>query len=146
MSFQFSLQSVLKVRQSERNELRQAVSLLERDHAAAVQASESLHATRDKVLEELRNLNDAEALSPEQIATRQRYCEQLGRELLQLQATIRLAKRKWDLGLKELIAVDQSVKSLERLAERQRSEYLRSSLKAERLEFDDSLRSHRRVA
>ena len=146
MSFQFSLQSVLKTRQSERDELRQAVAILERDHAKVVEQGESLLALRDEVLRELRCMNDGEAWKSDHVASRHRYCEHLGREILQVNAAISLAKKRWNNGLKELIAVDQSVKALERLADRQRAAYRQSSLKQERLDFDDSLRLQRRIA
>jgi len=146
MSFQFSLQSVLKTRQSERDELRQAVAILERDHAKVVEQGESLLALRDEVLRELRCMNEGDAWKSDHVASRHRYCEHLGREILQVNAAISVAKKRWNIGLKELIAVDQSVKALERLADRQRAAYRQSSLKQERLEFDDSLRLQRRIA
>lgn len=146
MSFQFSLQSVLKTRQTERDELRQAVAMLERNHSSAVQQAESIQELWDGVVQELRLLQGEAELPSEQVVTRQRYSEQLGRELLQAQAVVAVAKRKWTNALKDLVAVDQTVKALEKLADRQRASYHQTTLKQERLEFEDSFRRHRRVA
>lgn len=69
-------------------------------------------------------MNDDPALfSTDQIIAGQRYVEQLGQALSSAEAEVQRSALEVDVGLRRLLEVDQSVRSLEKLAERQLAEF-----------------------
>jgi flagellar export protein FliJ len=146
MVFQFRLQAVLRVRQHERETQRQAVAAARACEAEQTAARDLLVDERADVIRELRQINDGEGWTIGQVIDRRRHAEQLGQLLSQAGLTIVAARSRVASSLQHLIAADQSVKVLERLAERQRIEFQQSQARSEAREFDDILNSNRRAA
>jgi len=123
MSFHFRLQTVLKVRQRERDVQQQLVAKARTVHAKCIADRNLLASHRETVIGELRSLNEQEAWSLDQVLHRQRHAEQLGHALAIAEATVVDASFQLESGIERLVIADQSVRALERLAERQFAEY-----------------------
>lgn len=117
MSVPFRFDTVLKIRETERDASRQAF--------AKEQAREStLRVERDCIADErLRALNERRALqatdawTAEKVLTRQQHAEQLSRELACAETALSEATAQLTLRRQELLEADVAVKGLEKLSQ-----------------------------
>ncbi len=137
MSFQFRLQSVLKLRQHERDVQRQLFAAASDLRTAKIAERNWLMEDRIAVLNELRSMNDDHSWPVAQVVHRQRHAEQLLRELAIAEADVVEADAQLEICLNRLILADRAVRGLERLEERQLADYQITQARIESQEFDD---------
>jgi len=123
MAFHFRLQTVLKVRQRERDLQQQSVARARACHAKCVADRELIASDRTIVMDELRRFNEGETWTLDQVLHRQRHAEQLGQALELAEVTVVESSSQLQNSLERLVIANQSVQALERLAERQFAEY-----------------------
>jgi flagellar export protein FliJ len=145
MTFQFRLESVLKLRQHERERQRQSVTLARQRHAEFTAKRDDITQARLAVIKELRQMNRDDVWAVEQIHLRQNHVEILNQDLLDAESDVVRAESDLAECLKRLISADQAASALERLAELQRAEFLKNDARIEARNFDDLVRPDRRV-
>ena len=146
MTFHFRLESVLKLRQHERERERQIVAQARRRHGEVTSKKEAIAQARFEVISELRQMKLDDIWVVDQIQSRQCHIEILNQELRRAEADIASAELLLAECLKRLISADQAACSLERLAELQRTEFHRIEAKNEARSIDDLAKPDRRVA
>ena len=146
MMFQFRLESVLKLRQLERERERQTVARARCRHAEATEKKEALGQARLEVVSELRRMNLGEVWFIDQIQSRQSHIEILDQELLKADAEVARMELHLAECLKRLISADQAACALERLAELQRAEFHKNEARIEARNVEDLVRPDQRVA
>jgi flagellar biosynthesis chaperone FliJ len=143
MPVPFRFDTVLRIRETERDAKRQAFAVgqarettlrTERDRIA----DERLHA-----LDELRTLQATDGWTVEQAMTRQQHAQHLARELATAEAALSeaIAQSAWQR--QELLEADTAVKALEKLADRHRSGQTNAELVQDERDRDDIRRSGR---
>ena len=93
---------------------------------------------RDRLQEEIRSMNnDADEFSTEQVIVGQRYAEHLMQVKAIADAAVEQSAILIDQVLKQLLAAEQAVRALEKLAERQLSEFTARQAAAQWRDLDD---------
>ena len=146
MPFQFRLESVLKLRQHQREQERQSVVLSRERHAEFAAKSDAIRQKRLAVINELRQMTQDDVWVVDQVHLRQNHLEILNQDLLNAEADIARAESHLAECLNRLIAADQAACALERLAELQRAEFSRKQARIEVRNFEELARPDRRVA
>ena len=146
MPFQFRLESVLKLRQLERERQRQSVTFARLRHAEFAAKRDAITEARLAVIDELRQMNRDDAWIVDQVHLRQNHIEILNRDLLNAETDVARAESNLAECLKRLIAADQAACVLERLAELQRAEFHKNEARIEARNFEDLARPDQRVA
>ncbi len=146
MTFRFRFESVLKLRQHERERERQTVAQARRSHAEVIAKKDAIVQKRMTTISELRQMSVGDIWIVDQIQSRQAHIEILNQELFHVEVDLAKAESHLAKCLKHLIAADQAVCSLERLAEHQRTEFDRTEAKIEARFLDDIASPNRRVA
>ena len=144
MAFQFRLQSVLKVRQQDRDLQRQTVMTARRVVADAFSKRDQLAKARDAVINDIRSLNAGEEWDQQKIAQARRYADDLAFAISEAEADIAMATSKLDASIRGLVLADQAAQSLERLAESQIAEFRGRQRKLEEQELQDVTNAQRR--
>ena len=143
MSVPFRFDTVLKIRETERDVKRQAF-MLGQDREATLRsdrdriADERLHA-----LDELRTLQATSGWTAEQALARQQHAKQLARELAIAEAALSEAIAQLALQRLELVEADTAVKALEKLADRHHSDQTKAEHAQDERDRDDIRRSGR---
>lgn len=143
MPVPFRFDTVLRVREAERDRCRTAlVEELQRE-AMLVAERDRVVAERDKVFDELRKARLQDGHSADQERMRREYADKLAAAILQVETALSdttvLLKQRRD----ELAEVDASVKSLEKLAGRHSSQQLRMEQSNSERDLGDAWRSGR---
>ncbi len=146
MMFQFRLESVLKLRQYERERQRQSVVLARERHAEFAAKRDAISQSRLAVIKELRQMNRDDVWVVDQVNLRQNHIEILNQGLLNAEADVVRAESQLAECLKRLISADQAACALERLAELQRTEFHKNEARIEARNLEDIARPDRRVA
>lgn len=143
MSVPFRFDTVLKIRESERDVKRQAFAL-------GQSRETTLRADRDRIADErLQSLNDLRTLqatgswTAEQAVSRQHRAKHLGRELAIAEAALSEAIAQSALLRLELLEADTAVKALEKLADRHHSNQTKAEHAQDERDRDDTRRSGR---
>ena len=143
MSVPFRFDTVLKIRETERDVKRQAF-MLGQDRETTLRsdrdriADERLHA-----LDELRTLQATSGWTAEQALARQQHAKQLARELAIAEAALSEAIAQLALQRLELVEADTAVKALEKLAGRHHSDQTKAEHAQDERDRDDIRRSGR---
>ena len=143
MSVPFRFDTVLKIRETERDVKRQAF-MLGQDRETTLRsdrdriADERLHA-----LDELRTLQATSGWTAEQALARQQHAKQLARELAIAEAALSEAIAQLALQRLELVEADTAVKALEKLADRHHSDQTKAEHAQDERDRDDIRRSGR---
>ncbi|MEK6261092.1 MAG: hypothetical protein AABP62_21040 [Planctomycetota bacterium] len=143
MSVPFRFDTVLKIRETERDvkrqdfalgQVREATLRAERDRIA----DERLHA-----LDELRTLQGGQGWTAEQALARQQHARHLARELAIAEAALSEVIAQSALQRLELLEADTAVKALEKLADRHHSDQTKAEHVQGERDRDDIRRSGR---
>ena len=133
MRFRFRLNSVLALRQRERDIKQQLVARARADLAKLISDRDRLSDARRAVMDSLRILNGDSRWDVDQVIHRQRHATQLGTELNLAEAAIIDGRADLQTCLMQLVAVNQAVAALEKLAERRFAEHQESLAKSARV-------------
>ena len=125
MSVPFRFDTVLRVREAERDRCQQGLALEQQREAVLAAERDRLSAERSAVLDELRQSQQGEGLSADQEMARRQYADHLATEIARAvtalnEATSSVAQRR-----NELLEVDTAVKALENLAGRHTADQTR---------------------
>ena len=146
MLFQFRLESVLKLRQREREHERQSAAFARKRHAEFIARRDTIVQKRLSVISELRQMTCAEVWVSDHVQRRQSHIEILNQDLLRAEVDVAIAETQLAECLKRLISADQAARALERLAELQSAEFRRKEDGIELRRFEDLAKPDRRVA
>ena len=126
MAIPFRFETVLRVRQAERDRYHLAL-VQEQQRAVEIQAECNRVSTeRLAMLAELRAMHDSGDWPADRALARQQHAEHLATELTRLDAVLRDATASLTRCRCELLEADTSVKALEKLAGRHESDQRRS--------------------
>ena len=145
MTLIFRLECILRMRLQERSIQQQAVASASGDVADQRASRDRIAERRGAVIQEIRVLNDGLQWKVDQVAPHHCQIEQLARELLGAEAQISAAEATLRHAMKQLLLADQSVRALEKLAERQMRIHGKRRSAIEAHETDDALNTIRRV-
>ena len=124
--FQFTLQSLLRIRHQERDVHRQSTADVQVTHDRYVAERDELIYARNQVLNELRRMNQGQTLDTTLVLQRHQHAQQLGLAISLANTTVSRAAAALEESIGRLIVADQSVRALEKLKDRKHSEYQRS--------------------
>ena len=118
MSVPFRFDTVLRIRETERDGKRLALALGQAREATLRADRDRIAEERRHALDELRTLQAASGWTAEQALTRQQHAQHLARELAIAEAALSEAIGQSALQHLELLEADTAVKALEKLADR----------------------------
>ncbi|HEY2251788.1 MAG TPA: hypothetical protein VGH74_12035 [Planctomycetaceae bacterium] len=145
--FAFKLDPLLKLRTSQRDQCRQLLAdVLRRDDELVHSRSETEKDRRIQI-DELRELGSAGAgVNVDASVSRRSYAGRLTGHIGTIEAERLALSRQIDLCRQALIRADQAVKSLEKLAERQRSDFVFTQQSVEARELEQTWQAVRAQA
>lgn len=137
--FAFKLDPLLKLRANHRDICRQLLSdVLRRDDELLRQRSEAENDRRTQI-DELRSMGGGGGgVNVDASVSRRSYAGHLSGNIGQIEAERNALRRQIDLCRQALIRADQAVKALEKLAEKQRSEFVLVQESAESRELEQT--------
>lgn len=141
MAVPFRFDTVLRVREAERDRCR-VVLVQEQQHEAALNAERQRVSTeREQALDDLRQIQERGECSAEQSLTRRQHAERLAHELDRIVFKLEDAAASVSRCRSELLEADTAVKGLEKLAGRQASDELRAEQSAAERDREDNWRA-----
>ena len=143
MSVPFRFDTVLKIRETERDVKRQAFALGQAREATLRAERDRIADERLHTLDDLRTLQAANGWTAEQALTRQHHAKHLARELAIAEAALSEAIAQSALQRLELLEADSAVKALEKLADRHHSDQTKAELAQNERDRDDMRRPGR---
>ena len=143
MSVPFRFDTVLKIRETERDVKRQAFALGQAREMTHRADRDRIADERLRVLDELRTLQATSGWTAEQALARQQHAKQLARELAIAEAALSEAIAQLALQRLELVEADTAVKALEKLADRHHSDQTKAEHAQDERDRDDIRRSGR---
>ena len=143
MSVPFRFDTVLRIRETEREVKRQALALGQAREATLRAVRDRIADERLHALDDLRTLQASAGWNAEQAVARQHHAERLARELATADASLNEAAAQSALQRQELLEADTAVKSLEKLADRHRSDQTKADHAQDERDRDDIRRSGR---
>ena len=136
--FAFKLEPLLKLRTNQRDQCQQLLAdVLRRDEALVHQRSQTENDRRVQI-DELRSLGGGGGVNIGASASRRVYAGHLSGNIGHIEAERNSLSRQIDLCRQALIRADQAVKSLEKLAERQRTEFVFTQQSVESRELEQT--------
>ncbi len=143
MSVPFRFDTVLKIRETQREVCLQSFAA-EQARVTALQAGRDLIADeRLRALDELRTLQASATWTAARAITHQQHLEQLALRLTQADAALQELLAQVTLRRQELLEADVAVKALDKLAERHHSDQSRLTQANEERDRDDIRRTGR---
>lgn len=138
----FRFDTVLRIRESERDICRMALAEAQRSEAELLAEHQRTSSERTDVLDELRTMHQGVAWAPDRVASRQQYAERLAAKLKGIECEMAVVAELLTHRRSALMEADTAVKALEKLAGRQLADQQRTDQAAAERDRDD----HRRVA
>lgn len=138
----FRFDTVLRIRESERDLCRMALAEAQRSEAELLAAHQRASTERTDTLDELRATHEGEAWSAERVASRQQYAERLAAKLKGIECELAVVAELLTVRRNALMEADTAVKALEKLSGRHAADEQRAEQAAAERERDD----HRRAA
>lgn len=143
MSVPFRFDTVLKIRETERDVKRQAFALGQARETTLRAERDRIADERLRALDDLRTLQAANGWSAEQALTRQQHAKHLARELAIAEAALSEVIAQSALQRLELLEANSAVKALEKLADRHHSDQTKAEHAQDERDRDDIRRSGR---
>ena len=143
MSVPFRFDTVLKIRETERDVKRQAFMLGQDRETTLLSDRDRIADERLHALDELRTLQATSGWTAEQALARQQHAKQLARELAIAEAALSEAIAQLALQRLELVEADTAVKALEKLADRHHSDQTKAGHTQDERDRDDIRRAGR---
>lgn len=143
MPVPFRFDTVLRLRETERDVKGQALALGQAREATLRAERDRLAEERLHALDELRTLQATDGWTAEQALARRQQAQHLARELALAEAALSEAFGQSALQRLELLEADTAVKALEKLAERHHSDQTKAEHVQDERDRDDIRRSGR---
>lgn len=143
MSVPFRFDTVLRIRETERDVKRQAFALGQAREATLRAERDRIADERLHALDELRTLQGGTGWTAEQALARQQHARHQARELAIAEAALSEVIAQSALQRLELLEADTAVKALEKLAERHHSDQTKAEHVQDERDRDDIRRSGR---
>lgn len=137
MSVPFRFDTVLRIREVERDLKRQALAQGQSQEAKCRRERDRIAAEREQTLNDLRTLQTTDGWKAAQAVARQRHAEQLGIELAAAEASLTEAVEQLTRHRQELVEADTAVKALEKLAGRHHADQSRLEQSQEQQSCDE---------
>jgi flagellar protein FliJ len=136
--FAFKLDPLLKLRTNQRDTCQQLLAdVLRRDDELVHRRSETEKDRRTQI-DELRSLGGGGGVNVDASVSRRSYAGQLSGSIGHIEAERSTLRRQIELCRQALIRADQAVKSLEKLAEQQRTEFVFTQQRVESRELEQT--------
>jgi flagellar FliJ protein len=137
----FRLDTVLRIRETERDVCRLALAEAQRSEAELLASHQRTSSERTEALDELRTMHEGEAWSADRVASRQQYAERLAAKLKGIECEMAVIGELLTHRRNALLEADTAVKALEKLAGRHVAEEQRAEQASEERERDDQRRA-----
>ena len=141
MAVPFRFDTVLRVREAERDRCRTALAHEQRREAGLLAERSQSSSERLTILDELRVMLDGGDWPADQALTRQQHAEHLAAELSRIEVTLTGVAAVLARCRSELLEADTSVKALEKLAGRHEADQRRAEQTRDERDRDDSWRA-----
>ncbi len=135
--FQFRLESVLKVRESRRDLCRQVLGQVLHEQQKLENQKKRIEAERQSQLDELKSIAQEGQFDVDAMSNRRYYAGQLSSQILEIEHQKAFVSQQIKLCRQALTKADQEVKVIEKLKEKQLSEYTTAQLKKETQELEE---------
>ncbi len=143
MPVPFRFDTVLRLRETERDVKRQALALGQAREAMLRAERDRIEEERLLALDDLRMLQATHGWTAEQALARQHHAKQLARELAIAEVALSEALAQLALQRLELLEADTAVKALEKLADRHHSDQMKAGHAQDERDRDDIRRTGR---
>jgi len=143
MAVPFRFDTVLRVREAERDRCRQALGLEQQREAELIAERERFTTERLAVLDALRLAHQGHGLTADQELARRQYAEHLAAEVRRVSGALDETCKMIALRRTEVLEADTAVKALEKLAGRHVSEQQRLEQASSERDRDDIRRTGR---
>ena|SRR5579871_2913659 len=143
MPVPFRFDTVLRVREAERDRSRQALVLEQLRQASLIDERNRVTADRLEVLDALRLAHQGNGLPADQELARRQYADYLATEIERLTTALYEVRGAIALRRNELLEADTAVKALEKLAGRHAADQQQIEFKNAERERDDTWRPGR---
>jgi flagellar biosynthesis chaperone FliJ len=136
--FIFTLRPLLEFRRHRRDACRQLLAQVLADEASLLAEKQTVLASRQRQFDEIRDLSRSGPVAVERAVARRYHSGQLLGLVRALDERRRIVGQQLQLCRDALVKADQEVKVLERLQERQRSEYDYRAERVSQFEREDA--------
>jgi flagellar export protein FliJ len=138
-AFHFPLESLLKLRRSERDQRCQLLAQALQQDSQLVITRRETEAVRMTQIDELRCLEEGgQDVNIDASASRRSYAGRLSGDLTEIDSRRAALAEQIDLCRSEMLRADQAVKSLEKLAEQQRAGFFYQQERKEQMELEQT--------
>ena len=141
MAVPFRFDTVLRVREAERDRCRVALTQGQRREAELLAERDQVSSERLVILAELRAMHDSGDWPADRALARQQHAEHLAAELIRIERTLRDVATSLTRCRTESLEADTSVKALEKLAGRHAADQRRAEQTSAERDRDDSWRA-----
>ncbi len=141
MAVPFRFDTVLRVRETERDRCRMALVQEQRREAELLAERDQVSSERLVVLDELRVMHDSGDWPADRALARQQHAEHLAAELTRIENRLTEMAASLSRCRTELLEADTSVKALEKLAGRHEADQRRAEQTSAERDRDDSWRA-----
>jgi len=136
--FRFRLEPLLRYRRYHRDLCRQRLAEAMREDEDLLNQRRELENEREHLIDELRRMQSEGEVDVDRAAARRYYVGQLLARIVGGEQRRQVVRRKIDQCRHALVQADQAVKVLEKLAEKQRAEFVYQSERREGLAMEDA--------
>ena len=136
--FAFKLDSLLKLRTNQRDKCQQLLAEVVRRDDELAHTQRETEKDRRAQIDELRSLGGGGGVNVDASVSRRSYAGQLSGSIGYIEADRTTLRRQIELCRQALIRADQAVKSLEKLAEQQRTEFVYTQERVESRELEQT--------
>lgn len=143
MSVPFRFDTVLKIRETERNACLQSFAAEQSREAVLREERDLIANERLLALDQLRTLQERASWTAEQAVSHQQHLEQLAARLTAAESALNDSTTQVSLRRQELLEADFAVKALDKLATRHHADQSRLTQVKEERDRDDTRRTGR---
>lgn len=133
-----SLNSVLQVRQRERDLVQQSAATARQEVSLKQNKRNLFLQRRESLLEELRAINNADMWDVAAVLERQEHAKVLAADIEQAEAELNDSQSRLRICLEALLNADQSVRAVEKVIGRRVEQHRQSREKLANREYDDT--------
>lgn len=139
--FKFELESVLRLRRNQQELKMQVLGEVIRQDGELLALLRQVEAERGRQIDELRVLGKGGGVDVDASSSRRYYTGQLSSDLGLIERRRKLLAQQIEACRQELIRATQAVKSLEKVSEMRRAEFVHAQERREALELEEAWRA-----
>jgi len=139
--FKFELESVLRLRRNQQELKMQLLGEVIRQDGELLALLRQVEAERGRQIDELRALGKGGGVDVDASSSRRYYTGQLSSDLGLIERRRKLLAQQIEACRQELIRATQAVKSLEKVSEKRRAEFVHAQERREALELEEAWRA-----